>query len=119
MDCKNILIVEDEQAIRQIMRDILELEGYRVFEAVDGAEGIKRLREISPDPCVVLLDLMMPGTNGWQFLDVQRNDPTISQIPVVICSAYAESAKAVRPSGFVEKPVQLESLLTAVKTFCA
>ncbi len=119
MLCKNILIVEDELAIRQMMQDILELEGYKIYTASDGAEGLKVLEAISPNPCVVLLDLMMPGTNGWWFLDRQRSDPKLSKIPVVICSAYAESARSVHPSGFVPKPVQLNSLLGAVKAFCA
>jgi CheY-like chemotaxis protein len=119
LDCKNILIVEDEHSIRQMMKDVLEIEGYKVFLAADGAEGIEQLKGISPDPCVVLLDLMMPGTNGWWFLDNQRSNPRLSHIPVVICSAYAESAKSVHPSGFVPKPIQLESLLGAVKAFCA
>jgi CheY-like chemotaxis protein len=119
MDCKNILIIEDEPAIRQMMKDILRLEGYRVFEAGDGADGLRVLKQITPNPCVVLLDLMMPGTNGWQFLDSQRTDPELSHVPVIICSAYAESAKSVNPSGFVPKPVQLDALLGAVKAFCA
>lgn len=114
-----ILIVEDEPAIRQMMSDILEIEGYDVFCACNGNEGIDQLRAIAPSPCVVLLDLMMPGTNGWRFLDIQRNDPALCQFPVVICSAYAESAKSVHPSGFVPKPIQLDNLLGAVRAFCA
>lgn len=119
MICKNVLIVEDEVSIRQMMQDVLELHGYKVFTASNGEDGIKKLMEISPEPCVVLLDLMMPGTNGWQFLDVQRSNPKFSNIPVVVCSAYKESAKSVHPNGFVEKPIQLNSLLGAVREFCA
>lgn len=116
---KNILVVEDEESIRTMMRDILEIEGYNVITACDGDQGIEQLRAISPEPCVVLLDLMMPVKNGWQFLDVQRNDPDLAKFPVVICSAYTESAKSVHPSGFVPKPIQLDSLLHAVKAFSA
>lgn len=102
-----------------MMKDILELQGYKVFLAGDGAEGIKVLRELHPAPCIVLLDLMMPGTNGWQFLDVQRNDPALKHVPVLVCSAYAESAKAVKPHAYIPKPVQLENLIGTVKKFCA
>ena len=119
MICKNILVVEDEQSIRQMMQDVLELHGYTVFTASNGAEGIEKLSKIIPEPCVVLLDLMMPGTNGWQFLDVQRNNPKFSGIPVVVCSAYKESAKSIRPNGFIEKPIHLNSLLGTVRQFCA
>jgi len=117
--CKNILIIEDDAAIRQTMADILEIHGYQVFLASDGREGAEQLNTIAPGPCVILLDMMMPGTNGWQFLDVQRNDPKFQNIPVVICSAYEESAKSVKPNGFIPKPIQLDQLLGAVKDFCA
>lgn len=119
MACKNVLIVEDEKAIRQMMQDVLEIHGYNVVVAADGHEGIEQLRRLAPEPCVILLDLMMPGMNGWQFLDFQRSDPRLASIPVVVCSAYKESAKSIRPAGIVEKPVQLKNLLGAVQAFCA
>jgi CheY-like chemotaxis protein len=118
-ECKNILIVDDEESIRSMMRDILEIEGYRVFTAHNGDHGIQELKTIASEPCVVLLDMMMPESNGWQFLHLQRNDPKLCHIPVVVCSAYTESAKAVHPDGFVPKPIQLDTLLSAVKEFCA
>ena len=118
LDCKSILIIEDEESIRQTLRDVFELKGFTVYSATNGAEGIRELREMPQKPCVVLLDLMMPVVNGWQFLDVQRNDPKLSDIPIIICSAYEESAKAVHPEGFVAKPVQLATLLAAVNKFC-
>jgi CheY-like chemotaxis protein len=118
MKCKNVLLIEDDQAIRRTMKDVLEIQGFKVFLAADGKEGTEQLQAIAPEPCVILLDLMMPVMNGWQFLDFQRNDPKFRNIPVVICSAYAECAKAVNPSAFVPKPVQFNALLGAVKAFC-
>ena len=119
MNCKNILVVEDDRAIRQMFKDVLEVEGYNVVTAGDGSEGIEQLKALSDQPCVILLDLMMPGTNGWKFLDFQRADPAISGIPVIVCSAYNESAKSVKPDAVLEKPVKLEALLGAVQSFCA
>ncbi len=119
MECKNILIVEDDLSIRNMMKDVLEIEGYSVYLAADGSEGIERLRTILPQPCVILLDLMMPGTNGWKFLDVQRADPTLSNIPIVVCSAYHESAKSVHPQAIINKPIKLDALIDAVNKFCA
>lgn len=119
LDCKNVLIVEDDRAIRQMMQDILEVEGYNVVTASDGSEGIEQLKALSANPCVILLDLMMPGTNGWQFLDSQRADESLAGIPVVICSAYAESAKTVRAEAVIEKPIKLDILLDTVNKFCA
>lgn len=118
MNCKDILIIEDEESISQMMKDILSLEGYRVATASNGLEGLQKLKSMAQTPCVVLLDLMMPKANGWWFLDNQRSDPELSKIPVVVCSAYAESAKSVKPQGFVPKPVQLDCLLDTVKAFC-
>lgn len=115
----NILIVEDDQAVRQTMQDVLELQGYKVFVATHAYEGIEVLRTIAHEPCLVLLDLMMPKSNGWQFLDSQRNDPALSNIPVVICSAYPESAKILQPKAYVPKPLQFDALLGAVRTYCA
>jgi CheY-like chemotaxis protein len=119
MECKSVLVIEDDLAIRRTMKDVLEIQGYHVHVASDGKEGTEKLKSLEPEPCVILLDLMMPVMNGWQFLDFQRNDPKYKDIPVVICSAYAESAKAVKPDAFVSKPVQLRDLLGAVKNFCA
>jgi CheY-like chemotaxis protein len=119
VSCKNVLIVEDDRAIRQMIQDVLEVEGYNVHSACDGSEGIEQLRALAPAPCVVLLDLMMPGTNGWKFLDFQRSDPKLSGIPVIVCSAYSESAKSVKPHAIIEKPVRLDALLSAVHAFCA
>lgn len=106
MACKTVLIIEDELVVREAMRDVLELQGYEVILAADGAEALALLKNKSKLPCVILLDLMMPHMNGWDFLDFQRTDKELSQIPIVICSAYKESAAAIKPSGLLDKPIQ-------------
>jgi CheY-like chemotaxis protein len=118
MSCKSILLVEDDGAIRQTLKDVLEIEGYEVSTAVNGKDGEECLKTMRTPPCVILLDLMMPQTNGWQFLDFQKTSQVYRKIPVIICSAYEESAKSIQPAAFVPKPVQLEQLLGAVKAFC-
>lgn len=119
MVCKNVLIIEDEASVREAMRDVLELEGYTVVAAVDGANAIEILRRSKQPPSVILLDLMMPKMNGWEFLDFQKSDPRYSKIPVVVCSAYRESAKSIRPAAVISKPVQRTALLKTVEAFCA
>ena len=119
MSCKNILIIDDDAPLRQTMREALECEGYQVFTAVNGKDGFDKLKTISPEPCVILLDLMMPVMSGWDFLDSQRSHPDFKDIPVVICSGYCETAKAIRPAAVIEKPMKLESLLNTVTRFCA
>lgn len=116
---KSILIIEDDPAICQTVKDLLEIESFEVLVATNGKEAATILSAASELPCVILLDLMMPTMNGWQFLDYQRNDPRLKDIPIVICSAYEESAKSVKPSGFIAKPLKLENLLSAVQQFCA
>jgi CheY-like chemotaxis protein len=62
--------------------------------------------------------MMMPVMNGWQFLDEQRGDPALAAIPTVIISAYGEIAKSVRPSQYLAKPLQLDSVLDTIKRYC-
>jgi two-component system, chemotaxis family, chemotaxis protein CheY len=119
MAAKTVLLVDDDQAILEMMRDVLEIEGYRVAVAKNGQDAITQLRTLDDKPSLIVLDLMMPILNGWEFLDFQRSQTQFSKIPIVICSAYFESAKSIKPSAVVPKPVQLEPLLSAVKLFCA
>jgi CheY-like chemotaxis protein len=118
MEKKCILIVEDDPATRESIQHVLQNHGYATEVAANGEEGIAQLQAINPPPAVILLDLMMPGMNGWEFLDFQRNSKRVAGVPVIVCSAYTESAKAIKPSAVIEKPVQLEALLKAVKAFC-
>lgn len=116
----SILLIDDDRDVRESMKSVLEIQGYHVVTAVNGLEGVEKLKALDKLPCVILLDLMMPDVNGWQFLDMQSADPKLRDVPVVICSAYMETAKSIRTvDGFIPKPVQLNSLLGAVKAFCA
>jgi CheY-like chemotaxis protein len=119
MPCKHLLIIEDDEAVVQSLRDVLEHHGYVVHTALDGKEGLEQLASSPESPCVIILDMMMPRMNGWQFLDVQRGNPETASIPVIVCSAFHESAKSVRPAAVVEKPIRLDRLVGTVKAFCA
>lgn len=116
---KNVLVIEDDAAVRQTLRDVLEMQGYQVTTAADGKEGLALMEKMAGQQLLVLLDLMMPNMNGWQFLDVQRNDPRFKDVPVIVCSAYTESAKSIKPAAIIEKPVRLNSLLGTLKAFSA
>jgi CheY-like chemotaxis protein len=117
--CKTVLVVDDDPAIRSMLQDVLEIYGYDVFTAADGEDGIATLSAMKNPPCVILLDLMMPGMNGWGFLDFQRANPSYSKVPVVICSAYEASARSVGSQRVLIKPVQLDSLVGTIKSYCA
>jgi two-component system, OmpR family, response regulator CpxR len=108
-----VLSVEDEAALQEVVREVLEDEGYRVFCARDGRAALALLREIEP-PALILLDLMMPDMNGWEFLRHLRDSESLSAIPVVVLSACNGGADAAT----LPKPFGLEDLLAIVKRYC-
>ena len=91
MAVTGILIIEDEEDIRDFAARVLELEGYRVLQAVDGGEGIKMLREYPVS--LVLLDLRLPDCDGWAVLAELKGDPELSKVPVVMFTASAAVAR--------------------------
>jgi CheY-like chemotaxis protein len=113
-----ILIVEDDDDIREALTQILELEGYTVREAANGREALDiSARE---PPSLILLDLMMPVMDGWQFRAEQIKDPALAQIPVVVISADAgihEKVASFGAASVLPKPISLDRLLRAVETF--
>lgn len=118
--CQNILIVEDDHDIRQGLVDILTLENFRVTTACNGKEALELLRN-SPTPwrpCFILLDLMMPVMNGWEFLLEQRSDPKLKDIPVMVCSAVADRNSFPGIVEFIKKPINLDDLLKFVHQHC-
>ena len=86
---ETILIIEDEADIRSFVARVLELEGYRVLETGDGSTGMQMLRENNVS--LVLLDLRLPGPDGWSILREIKSDPVFSTTPVVVFTAIAES----------------------------
>ena len=80
---KKILIIEDDKFLRELISQKLTKEGYEIIEAVDGEKGIKMLEE---KPDLVLLDLILPGINGFEVLNRMKQSPNLSQIPVIILS---------------------------------
>lgn len=117
----DVMIVEDDFAIRDALTQILEDEGYVVVGAANGKEAIEHLRN-HVQPCLILLDLMMPVMNGWQFRQEQQQDPTLAPIPVVVISADSgvpQKAAAINAVGYLKKPVTLDGLLDTVERYCS
>ena len=115
-----ILIVEDDSDLREALTQVLSDEGYDVLGAAHGAEALDSLRT-GRRPCLILLDLTMPVMNGWQFRDIQRHDPEISGIPVIVLSAGQDLPAQMPVLGleeFIRKPIRLEFLLDSVARFC-
>jgi CheY-like chemotaxis protein len=112
MRVARVLIVDDELDIRETISEVLGFEGHEVFSATDGEQALVRCRQLKPD--LILLDLMMPGMNGWDFRRAQLRDPEIAGIPVVIVSAVGRSGD-LPASGFLPKPFGLDDLLAIVR----
>lgn len=114
---RTVLIGEDNSAINEVLKTLLELEGYRVIVAREGRKGIEALRREPPD--VIVLDMMMPGMNGWHFLDYQKAKSRFAKIPVIVISAFGEIARSVRPDAYLPKPLKLELLLETIQKLSA
>jgi DNA-binding response OmpR family regulator len=89
-----ILIVEDDRFLRELIARKLRNEGYDVIEAVDGEEGLKRIKEEKPD--LILLDLILPGIDGFEVLAKAKEDPDTAQIPVIILSNLGQREEIER-----------------------
>jgi CheY-like chemotaxis protein len=115
---KTILIVDDDDDIRDTMAELLESEGYNVALAADGRQALDHLRR-APAPCLILLDLMMPVMNGFQFREEQRRDPRLAGIPVVVITAgQASKALSLAVDTILTKPLGVSQLLATVAQHC-
>ncbi|HEY3360215.1 MAG TPA: response regulator [Polyangia bacterium] len=114
---KTILLVEDDPEIRASMSDILEQHGYYVRTAANGVEALEQLRE-SGSITIILLDLMMPRMNGFEFRERQLQDPTLATLPVIVITAYGQMAEKVAALGQVpclRKPVDYQELIALIE----
>jgi CheY-like chemotaxis protein len=112
-----VLVVEDDMGIRESVCQILEDEGFPTVSACNGKEALATLRSMTPLPRLILLDLMMPIMNGWEFYELISRDKSVSSIPVVVMSAqdtdqYSGSLRLLR------KPLLLDQLLSTVNEIC-
>ena len=115
-----ILLVDDDEDARTGVAELLRLDGYEIFEAADGQEALRDLRG-GLRPCLVLLDLNMPGTSGWQFRALQLLDRRIADIPVVALSGHdgiEQQAKMLKLAGFLSKPLDFDGLLATIQRTC-
>jgi CheY-like chemotaxis protein len=118
---RTVMIVEDDRDVLESMAEVLEDSDYHVMRAKHGAEALASLREGGHRPCVILLDIMMPVMDAWEFRAAQARDPVLGTIPVVVLSAHAkmqEAAADMHAAGALAKPVRLDALLATVRQFC-
>lgn len=116
---KKVVCIEDEQEMIELVKLILSQHGFEVIGAVGGQEGLDKVAEIRPD--LVLLDLMMPGIDGWHVYQKLRANPDLRDIPVIMVTAKAQSIDKVlglhiaRVNDYITKPFGPQELVQSVK----
>jgi len=115
-----VLVVEDNEEVREVLEEILRREGASVETANDGAEAWERVRR-PPLPCLILLDLKMPVMDGIQFLRERNRDPEIARIPVIMLTGSVElegREQELNFQGFVRKPFDPDDLARHIREYC-
>ena len=112
---KQVLVVDDDKNIRDLLYQELKEEGFTVVEASDGIKAIDKIKESKPD--IIILDIMMPGMNGFGVAAVIKNDPEFKDIPVLILSIVDDKKRGLHLGidKYMTKPFEIEELLTEIK----
>jgi two-component system, cell cycle response regulator DivK len=115
---KRILVVEDQEDLRGVLRDLFTHSGYIVIEAADGATGVASAKSNRPD--IILMDIQMPVIDGYEATRQIKADPALAQIPVVAVSSFAmkgdeEKARAAGCDHYVTKPYSPIQLLRMIR----
>ena len=118
MSAPCVLIVEDDDDVREFMQLLVSSSGYQTMTARDGQEALVKMRQRKP--CLVLLDLQMPRMDGWEFRERQLQDVSLRQIPVVCVTAFFDPDQVTRKLGLrcIPKPADFPSILDAVESTC-
>jgi len=120
-DRRQVLIVEDDNDLREIYADVLRDEGWEVTTASDGLEAFELL-EGGLTPCVAVLDLRMPRMDGWEFADKLRQSEEWRSLPFVIVAAHvrvADEANHIGARWWLQKPVSIDHLVSVIGEACA
>jgi len=113
-----VLIVEDDPDTREMLTSFLELEGFHTETASNGREALDRLSD-GIEANVILLDLMMPVMDGWQFRRRQVEDARFAKIPTIVVSAAGRDRMAqISADAYLAKPIDMDELLSRVAQFC-
>jgi two-component system, chemotaxis family, chemotaxis protein CheY len=115
---QRILVVDDDRDLRELLAAVLSAAGYEVLTAENGAAALSVLRTVLPD--LIILDLMMPVMNGWQFREAQTALPDYAGIPVICLSGHhaaRHQASALGISACVVKPFEIDDLIAVVNRF--
>jgi two-component system cell cycle response regulator DivK len=117
---KRILVVEDEEDNRRIVRDLLTSVGYEIIEAVTGEEGVKAAETQLPD--LILMDIQLPGLDGYGATRRNKANPALRHIPIIVVTSYALSGDDVKAfaagcDAYVSKPFSPRALLAKIREY--
>jgi CheY-like chemotaxis protein len=112
-----ILVVDDDRGAMEALSDILEYEGYQVRRAQNGLQALEHLQQTRPCPSLIILDLLMPVMDGWEFRMRQKEDPELAQVPVLVVTAIGATA-GIDAVDVLHKPVDVDALLRTVARYC-
>jgi DNA-binding response OmpR family regulator len=115
-----VLVVDDDEDIRETLEMVLQRHGYAVVTAGDGRAALEQLRRRPERPCVILLDLMMPGMNGFQFQTALGNEPAFCQVPIVVITGAGAAAErgVTFTREVLRKPFDMRTMLAVVNRHC-
>jgi two-component system, chemotaxis family, chemotaxis protein CheY len=116
-----VVIVEDDEDLREGMAFLLARRGHKVVTAGDGREAVERLDQMEQPPCMIILDLMMPEMDGWQVRQWLLRSPSLAAVPVVLVSGVAdvdEAARTMSVIDYLRKPVDFDKLYHLLSAHC-
>jgi two-component system response regulator MprA len=115
-----VLVVEDDEAISEALVGVLRDAGHDAQGVPDGRRALEFLSG-GVKPCVILLDLAMPGMDGWRFREEQLRNEELARIPVIVCTADAlaeQRSRDLKAAGWLRKPLDPEHLLKVIERYC-
>jgi CheY-like chemotaxis protein len=112
-----VILADDEDELRGSLEELLEDEGYLVLSARSGAEALARMRGIF-GPAIAIVDLVMPGMDGWQLIQEMRSDEQLAEIPIVVITGRDEVQLPEGANRLFHKPYAVEELLDTVRSLC-
>jgi CheY-like chemotaxis protein len=113
-----VLVVDDERDLRETLFELITHDGFDVRVAANGREALDMLRMSSP-PCLIVLDLMMPLMDGFEFCRLKKRDPALASIPVCVMTAAGPYVQL--PAGaiaLIRKPIHLDALTALIRRYC-
>ena len=117
---RQILLVEDDEVILHLLKELLEGAGYQVASAGNGQEALGFLRSGADRPSIILLDLMMPVMDGFEFMSAQKEDPALAKIPVIAMSADNQIKEKLRETtacDYFKKPAKIATILELIEHY--